>query len=230
MSNESNIILEDGALPGDLSIEESYIGSRMSEDNTSDEFVDNARYVRPTLQAMRNSTKRYYKEDQTLLETIRSKEEEMGFELQVMESSVQKFFRNAGTIALGPASKHSEEHDLKKAESFMKKQGDLSDRSKITIKEFIESTIEQEFPKQEQIPSAMGLINVGDLKYNRARYAPGDWVEIQGFDMKWRLDMITRVIKQGRSDSDFFVSRYKVSPFPALIHCFMNSTTNMGLE
>ena len=69
--------------------------------------------------------------------------------------------------------------------------------------ERLEAFIEHEFPTKDQVPSTYDLINVGDLEPNRSRYKPGDWVEIEGLDMRWRVDMITRVIKEAPDDWDW---------------------------
>ena len=72
------------------------------------------------------------------------------------------------------------------------------------IEEKLSELIEKEFPLKDQRPSNSQLIpQLGELKRNKALFAPGDWVEIEGLDMKWRMDMITRVIKTAPDDFDW---------------------------
>ena len=71
----------------------------------------------------------------------------------------------------------------------------FADSSKDNLKSFIRNVMEKEFPKKDNIPNARDIINVGSLFHNKARYGPGSWVEIEGADLKWRLDMITRVVR-----------------------------------
>ncbi len=100
-----------------------------------------------------------------------------------MESSLGRYFR--GT--------HSGEYNREESSS--------SGTEGTTL--FIKNMIDKEFPKKHQVPTASQLINVGEIQYNTSLYEPGDWVEIEGLDMKWRLDMITRVIKTAPDDWDW---------------------------
>mmetsp|Transcript_25912 Transcript_25912/g.59668 ORF Transcript_25912/g.59668 Transcript_25912/m.59668 type:complete len:584 (-) Transcript_25912:54-1805(-) len=74
-----------------------------------------------------------------------------------------------------------------------------------TLKEILPSIVEEEFPllTDEQIPSGRDVINIGSIDPNRPLYSPGNWVEIEGSDMIWRLDMITRVLKKAPDDWDW---------------------------
>lgn len=73
-----------------------------------------------------------------------------------------------------------------------------------TMTGYIQAMINEEFPADiDQIPTAADLINIGKIQKNRSLYSPGDWVEIEGNDMKWRLDMITRVIKAAPDSYDW---------------------------
>mmetsp|Transcript_16158 Transcript_16158/g.24215 ORF Transcript_16158/g.24215 Transcript_16158/m.24215 type:complete len:767 (-) Transcript_16158:215-2515(-) len=101
-----------------------------------------------------------------------------------MQSSVEKFFRDSGTV-----NSVSVTND---------RSGSVENLSVL-----VEEMIEKEFPIKDQIPSGRQLINVGELEQNRSVYSPGDWVEIEGLDMKWRVDMITRVIKQAPESYDW---------------------------
>uniref|UniRef100_A0A7S4M9V9 Uncharacterized protein n=1 Tax=Odontella aurita TaxID=265563 RepID=A0A7S4M9V9_9STRA len=76
------------------------------------------------------------------------------------------------------------------------------EESSSQLDDLIRRVIHLEFPK-EDVPTVRRVINVGRLHDNRARYSPGSWVEIRGYDMKWRLDMITRVVKQAPDDWDW---------------------------
>ena len=69
--------------------------------------------------------------------------------------------------------------------------------------ERLENFIEEEFPTKDLLPSKYKLINIGHSIPNRNRYKPGDWVEVEGLDMRWRVDMITRVIKKSPDDWDW---------------------------
>jgi len=80
----------------------------------------------------------------------------------------------------------------------------VSMNSEMKLKAYIAQLIEKEFPEKTNIPTAADVINVGvACNEHRARYKPGNWVEIEGPDMKWRLDMITRVVKKAPDDFDW---------------------------
>jgi len=98
--------------------------------------------------------------------------------MSTMESSLGKFFR--GTHHQGQDKVQEEDVAL-----------------------YIKEMIGKEFPEKDQIPTGSQLVNVGEMHHNRSLYEPGDWVEIEGLDMKWRLDMITRVIKTAPDDWDW---------------------------
>jgi hypothetical protein len=70
-------------------------------------------------------------------------------------------------------------------------------------KVLLKRMIEKEFPDKDQRPTFSQLVNFGEMDSNRSLYDPGDWVEIEGLDMKWRLDMITRVIRTAPNDWDW---------------------------
>jgi len=71
------------------------------------------------------------------------------------------------------------------------------------LRSFINTIIEKEFPPKNPSPSARDVINIGNFRENETPYVPGTWVEIEGPDMKWRLDMITRTVKQAPDDWDW---------------------------
>jgi len=71
------------------------------------------------------------------------------------------------------------------------------------LKTYIKNVINTEFPESSNTPTARDVINIGNIGSNKARYRPGSWVEIEGIDMKWRLDMITRVVRQAPEDFDW---------------------------
>ena len=125
-------------------------------------------------------------DEQTLLERIglEAEDDKSVFELERMESSLQKFFR----------STHYEKNE---------KPNELNSDEQKDVRQKIKEMMEQEFPVKDQIPTGRQLINVGEVEANRSMYAPGDWVEIEGLDMKWRLDMITRVIKTAPDNWDW---------------------------
>ena len=60
----------------------------------------------------------------------------------------------------------------------------------------------REFPdskvKSDQTPMLRDLIHIGKSRQDghQPKYLPGEWVEVLGHDMKWRLRLITRVMKQ----------------------------------
>ena len=66
---------------------------------------------------------------------------------------------------------------------------------------FIKQIIAREFPATVS-PCLQDLLNVGHL-YEGANYKPGDWIELQGPDMKWRCEMVTRVLKLAPDDWDW---------------------------
>jgi hypothetical protein len=64
--------------------------------------------------------------------------------------------------------------------------------------------LDAEFQVKNQTPTPSDLIpTLGELKFNSSLFLPGNWVEIEGYDMTWRLDMITRVIKTAPDDYDW---------------------------
>ena len=70
--------------------------------------------------------------------------------------------------------------------------------------EILRKLIAAQFPiAKANIPTARSIINVGPLEANRSPYRPGSWVEVQGKDMKWRLDMVTHVVKLAPDDFDW---------------------------
>ena len=98
-------------------------------------------------------------------------------------SELDEFFRTAGTVDI---------KDMKKTNS----------AKPISM---VENIIRQEFPihNNDQMPGPQDLIKIGEREKNTGRYAPGDWVEVEGRDMIWRLDMITRALKQAPDDWDW---------------------------
>ena len=71
------------------------------------------------------------------------------------------------------------------------------------IYEKLHEFIEEEFPIKDQNPTLRETIHVGEKTSDFSYYKPGDWVEIRGPDMKWSLDMITRVIRKAPDDWDW---------------------------
>lgn len=67
--------------------------------------------------------------------------------------------------------------------------------------EFIRRLISQEFP-QTMHPTLANLINVGSAR-TTSMYKPGEWVEILGQDMTYRLEMVTRVLKLSPPEWDW---------------------------
>lgn len=106
------------------------------------------------------------------------------FSLTKMESSVGRFFR-----------------DTHAQDEISNSTGGDSDTE--NLHSYVQKMIDNEFPKKDQIPTCSQLLNFGKLHANRSMYAPGDWVEIEGHDMIWRLDMITRVIKTAPDNWDW---------------------------
>jgi len=99
-----------------------------------------------------------------------------------MKQNLEMFFRNAGTIEAGSLKVGTKDETVT----------------------MIAQIIDQEFPAHKlQIPTGPDLIHIGEVKENRGKYSPGDWVEVEGHDLKWRLDMITRAIKQAPSGWDW---------------------------
>ena len=84
---------------------------------------------------------------------------------------------------------------------------------------FFKDIINQEFPAKEAVPNITNLVHAvlgrgqfkdssesaGDHanKRNVFRYTVGDWVEVKGPDMRWRLEMITQVIQRAPDDWDW---------------------------
>eukprot|EP00586_Coscinodiscus_wailesii_P020069 CAMPEP_0172493602 /NCGR_PEP_ID=MMETSP1066-20121228/25020_1 /TAXON_ID=671091 /ORGANISM="Coscinodiscus wailesii, Strain CCMP2513" /LENGTH=675 /DNA_ID=CAMNT_0013263825 /DNA_START=123 /DNA_END=2147 /DNA_ORIENTATION=- len=67
----------------------------------------------------------------------------------------------------------------------------------------IESLIKRTLPTKAKVPTPCQLINLGKAHPNQSRYKPGDWVEVEGLDMIWRVNMITRVVKRAPDDWDW---------------------------
>ena len=121
----------------------------------------------------------------TLLERVGLETGTSKKEVKRMESAFNRFFHNANTNDL-PQDEGSQRKDVM----------DVTSR--------LEQLITQEFPTKGQVPRPSELIpKLGKLPRNRSVYSPGDWVEIEGLDMKWRLDMITRVIKTAPDTFDW---------------------------
>ena len=131
----------------------------------------------------------------TLLERVGLETGTSKKELKRMESAFNRFFHNANTNDL-PQDEGSQRKDVM----------DVTSR--------LEQLITQEFPTKGQVPRPSQLIpKLGKLPRNRSVHSPGDWVEIEGLDMKWRLDMITRVIKIAPDTFDWNDPAYmKVEP------------------
>ena len=66
---------------------------------------------------------------------------------------------------------------------------------------FIRQILEREFPAFVS-PSLADIINVGRF-HKGSHYKPGEWVELQGPDMGWRCEMVTRVLKIAPDDWDW---------------------------
>lgn len=71
------------------------------------------------------------------------------------------------------------------------------------MRDILEEFLEEEFPQKGEFPNDNALIQIGPLPFNQNRYGPGDWVELRGTDMRWHLQMVTRVIKKAPDDWDW---------------------------
>ena len=73
-------------------------------------------------------------------------------------------------------------------------------------KSTIERVVSMEFP-QWRFPNARNVIdtciNQRSARKAGASFSSGDWVEVLGPDMRWRLEMVTRVIKNTPEDWDW---------------------------
>jgi hypothetical protein len=133
-------------------------------------------------------------EQETLMERVGLETGTSSKELKRMESAFGRFFHNSDT---------NQEPSDDNANS--------DDRRDVVSK--LERLINREFPTKNQVPTPSQLIpKFGNLQRNKSTYSPGDWVEIEGLDMKWRLDMITRVIKTAPDDYDWNDPDNKLEP------------------
>jgi len=87
---------------------------------------------------------------------------------------------------------------------------DLFDKKDLTLTEkkhidnVVQAFVLREFPSVKEYkhsPTLRDLIHIGPSRQgkNQPKYVPGDYVEYLGNDMKWRLRLITRVVKQASS-------------------------------
>lgn len=82
---------------------------------------------------------------------------------------------------------------------------DLTLTEKKHIDNVVEAFVLREFAnvhESQHTPTLRSLIHMGESRQgkNLSKYIPGDWVEVIGYDMKWRLHYITKVVKQPTSD------------------------------
>jgi hypothetical protein len=165
--------------------EMNYVGDSMNVDQRSAMIgPTNSNYARSKKPKRKKIIVKSRKVEIEAEETLFGAGKDKTHGIQRMQSSVEKFFRDNGTVnSVSITSDRS---------------GSVENLSSL-----VEEMIEKEFPFKDQIPSGRQLINVGELEHNRSVYSPGDWVEIEGLDMKWRVDMITRVIKQAPESYDW---------------------------
>ena len=131
-------------------------------------------------------------------EVVSAKEAELRkLRAKSLRHSMEEFFRLAAT----ESQSYRFQRGPKRNESGRNSSG--TSTLDLSPYERLENFIEEEFPSKDQIPSRYELINIGLSEPNRNRYKPGDWVEVEGNDMIWRVDMITRVIKQAPDDWDW---------------------------
>mmetsp|Transcript_3649 Transcript_3649/g.6889 ORF Transcript_3649/g.6889 Transcript_3649/m.6889 type:complete len:210 (-) Transcript_3649:246-875(-) len=147
--------------------------------NSDDTFVDNdINYIEESVKSRSNGQR----DENTLFESLGLDPKTCGEELKKLESTLGKaFIRDKSS----PTTQNEESHTL----LFQR----LTD---MLTTEF------QVLKKENLNPSAL-VPSLGKLPTNSSLYAPGDWVEIEGLDMIWRLDMITRVIKTAPDDYDW---------------------------
>jgi len=146
------------------------------------------------------SKRRLYDEDENLV-TVSSKE---FAQRSSLSASIRDVFRNITMVDL-PVIQISRINNNQDIEIGLPGADSNEDEGETreNLKSYIKKVIEIEFPKNNNIPTARDVINVGTIHENKARYRPGTWVEIEGPDMKWRLDMITRVVRQAPDDWDW---------------------------
>ena len=155
-----------------------------------DEFVD---HIEISGLRKRNVAKAVDGQE-TLLERVGLETGTSSKELKRMKSAFDKFLRNSNPI------QRSQDDEA-------------DDDDAIDVVPMLEQLMNLEFPTKNQVPTPSQLIpKLGNLLSNRSVYHPGDWVEIEGLDMKWRLDMITRVIKTAPDDYDWNDPENKSEP------------------
>ena len=116
------------------------------------------------------------------------------------EKEVEEFLKSTAT--------ESQSNQRRKRRASKNDNGESN--STLELRHFVERMIEVEFSTKDQIPKSPNLINIGNCELNSSRYKPGDWVEVEGDnmivegnDMTWGLNMITRVIRQAPDDWDW---------------------------
>lgn len=68
----------------------------------------------------------------------------------------------------------------------------------------IRDVIHREFPEENYKPKpSLTIPRLGPLSPNKPLFKPDDFVEIKGWDQRWRLVMVTRVIKNAPNDYDW---------------------------
>jgi len=94
---------------------------------------------------------------------------------------------------------------------------ELFDKKELTLTEkkhidtVVQAFVSREFPnvvkEYGRTPTVKDLIHIGESRQGKdqPRYHPAEWVEVLGNDMKWRLRVITRVVKQASSDYNWKV-------------------------
>jgi len=187
------------------------IGSSDDDASTSkdsDAFGRDRRNFASSIRYRGRTKRRIYKEEETLATCRTSVQVQAS---QQLTKSMKDLFRgitamdlpeNTGLPILGSEMEMDDDGAVTIGFTGSNSIEDYSE-SKDNIKRIIKSVIETEFPKNNNIPTARDIINVGKYHENKARYEPGSWVEIEGLDMKWRLDMITKIVRQAPDDWDW---------------------------
>lgn len=124
-------------------------------------------------------------DEQTLFQSIGLDPTTCEEELKVLESVLRKAFLHSNSTDI-PQNQETEKNNFQ------------------SILDRLKNMLDAEFQVKNQTPTPSDLVpSLGQLRINSSLFSPGDWVEIEGFDMIWRLDMITRVIKTAPDDYDW---------------------------
>ena len=139
--------------------------------------------------------------DRIMLDEAMHSEQERSQPTKLKQGSKETIQENPFVKILQQMITHEEMHEAAQGNSSDRRSSTIlleSIRSEIDLlgpdaKEFIRRIISTEFPSSPD-PTLMDLINVGPGRTGYA-YKPGEWVEIQGAEMSYRIQMITRVLK-----------------------------------